>query len=104
MADHDTKDAVDSTFGAGATNKTEGNAKDALGHVKESIGSATGNDSLRADGLKDQAEGNVQHTAGKAEGFVERVKDGAANLVDAAKDLVDGDKNGDGNWRDKPRS
>lgn len=72
---NDTRDAVDDTFGAGAANKTEGNAKDAKGHIKEGIGALTGNDKLRADGLKDQAEGNAQHTVGKVEGFVERVKD-----------------------------
>ena len=79
---NETKETVDSTLGAGATNKTEGQAKDAKGHIKEGLGALTGNDKLRADGLKDQAEGNVQHTAGKAEGFVERVKDAVTGKKD----------------------
>ncbi len=72
---NDAKENIDDTLGAGTTNKTEGNAKDLKGRVKEAAGAVTGNDSLRADGVKDQAEGRVQHGVGKAEGVVEKVKD-----------------------------
>lgn len=54
------------------SNKTE----DAKGKVKETTGSATGNESLENEGKGDQASASV--------------KEGVENVKDAAKNLKDG--------------
>ncbi len=72
---------IDDAAGAGTSDKAEGSARETIGRGKESIGAATGNDSLRAEGVKDQ-------TAGKAQGVVGEIKEGAENLLDKAKDAL----------------
>ena len=84
MADNltdDTKEAIDRTAGAGTVDKTAGQTRDAVGHAKEAAGAVTGNDSLRAEGLKDQAAGKAQNAWGE-------VKEGAESLLDKAKDAL----------------
>lgn len=76
-----TKERVDDIAGAGTSDKAEGSAKESVGRGKEALGAATGNDSLRAEGVKDQA-------AGKAQGVLGEVKEGAENLLDKAKDAL----------------
>jgi uncharacterized protein YjbJ (UPF0337 family) len=73
-----TKRNVDEVVGAGTADKIEGSAKETVGRGKEAIGAATGNDSLRADGVKDQAEG-------KAQGLLGEIKEGVEHLVDEVK-------------------
>lgn len=75
------KENLDATAGAGTSDKIEGKAKETVGRGKEAVGAATGDDSLRAEGLKDQA-------AGKAQGVLGEVKEGAENLLDKAKDAL----------------
>lgn len=79
-----TKRNVDDVAGAGTSDHAEGAAKEGVGRVKEALGAATGNDSLRTEGAKDQA-------AGKAQGLLGDIKEGAENLVDKVKDAVHGD-------------
>ena len=78
-----TKRNVDDVAGAGTSDKAEGSAKETVGRGKEAIGAATGNDSLRTEGMKDQA-------AGKAQGVWGEIKEGAENLADKVKDAVHG--------------
>ena len=84
MADNlsdNTKEAIDRTAGAGTSDKAEGQTKDAIGKGKQEIGEATGDYSLRAEGMKDQAAGKAQNAWGE-------VKEGAENLLDKAKDAL----------------
>lgn len=60
-----------------------GAAKDAAGHVKETVGKAVGSEKLQAEGLADQAEGSVQNAYGQA-------KDAARDAADKAKDALKG--------------
>jgi len=52
----------------------KGAAKDAKGSVKESVGKATGNDRMAAEGAAERVEGKVQK--------------GVGNLKDAARDAL----------------
>ena len=63
------------------SDKVEGKTHEVIGRGKEAIGAATGNDDLRADGLKDQAGGKVQQLVGE-------VKEGAEKIGEKIKDAV----------------
>ncbi|GAA1496803.1 CsbD family protein [Paeniglutamicibacter kerguelensis] len=58
----------------GAGDKIGNKAKEATGKVKEKVGDATDNESLQAEGLKDQA--------------VAKAKQAGEHLKDAAKDVT----------------
>lgn len=73
------KESVDKAAGAGTSDKIEGSSRETVGRGKEAIGAATGNDSLRAEGVKDQATGKAQNAWGE-------VKEGADKLLDKAKE------------------
>jgi uncharacterized protein YjbJ (UPF0337 family) len=62
----------------GIDDKTENEATDLKGKVKESAGKATGNESLEAEGKGDQGEAKVKKAG-------EHVKDAAGNVKDAFK-------------------
>jgi uncharacterized protein YjbJ (UPF0337 family) len=57
------------------TDKIKGVANQAAGSVKQSVGNATGNDSLEAEGAAQKAKGNVQETVGKGKDAVKSVVD-----------------------------
>lgn len=59
------------------SDKISGMANEAAGKVKQGVGSATGNDKLRAEGAAQEAKGEVQQATGKA-------KDAVKNVVDKA--------------------
>jgi uncharacterized protein YjbJ (UPF0337 family) len=52
----------------------KGAAKDAKGSIKETVGKATGNERMEAEGVTDQAAGKVQK--------------GVGNLKEAARDAL----------------
>lgn len=60
----------------GLDDKLSNKAENAKGKVKETTGSAVGNESLEAEGKSDQASS--------------KLKDGVEKIKDAAKDLKDG--------------
>ena len=60
----------------GLGDKISNKTQDASGKVKETTGSATGNESLEAEGKGDQAESSL--------------KQGVEKVKDAGKDLKDG--------------
>ena len=62
----------------GADDKLSNKGQDLKGKVKESTGSAVGNESLEAEGKSDQAESSVKQG-------VEKVKDAAGDMKDAFK-------------------
>lgn len=57
------------------TDKIKGLANEAVGNVKQSVGKATGNEKLQAEGKAQELKGEAQQTVGD-------VKDGAKNLAD----------------------
>ncbi len=59
------------------TDKIKGLANEAVGNVKQGIGSATGNEKLQAE-ARPGAEGEAQKTTGD-------VKDGIKNAADTVK-------------------
>jgi uncharacterized protein YjbJ (UPF0337 family) len=62
----------------GTKDKASNKAQDLKGKVKESVGSATGNDDLRRKGKTDQTKSNLKDSG-------EKVKDAASHVKDAVK-------------------
>ncbi len=60
----------------GLKDKAENKVEELKGHGKESVGDATGDRDLQAEGKKDQASG--------------KVKNAGEHVKDAAKDVKDG--------------
>ncbi len=60
------------------TDKIKGLANEAVGNVKQGIGSATGNEKLQAEGKSQELKGEAQKTTGN-------VKDGIKNAADTVK-------------------
>ncbi|KMO13664.1 CsbD family protein [Methylobacterium platani] len=60
------------------TDKVKGLANEAVGNVKQGIGSATGNEKLQAEGKAQELKGEAQKTTGD-------VKDGIKNAADTVK-------------------
>ncbi len=60
------------------TAKIKGLANEAIGNVKQGIGSATGNEKLQAEGKAQELKGEAQKTTGD-------VKDGIKNAADTVK-------------------
>jgi uncharacterized protein YjbJ (UPF0337 family) len=60
----------------GTKDKASNKAQDLKGKVKESVGSATGNDKLEAKGKTDQTKAGLKDAG-------EKVKDAASNVKDA---------------------
>lgn len=56
--------------------EAKGSAKKVRGEVKETVGKATGDDNMRADGKADKAEGSVQKGVGKVK---EGIRDALEN-------------------------
>ncbi len=46
------------------TDKIKGATNDAVGHVKEGVGKATGSEKLQAEGLAQEAKGKAQKAVG----------------------------------------
>jgi uncharacterized protein YjbJ (UPF0337 family) len=59
----------------GLDDKIKTDATDAKGKVKEATGSATGDDSLEAEGKGDQSEAKVKEAGRHAKEAAENVKD-----------------------------
>jgi uncharacterized protein YjbJ (UPF0337 family) len=59
----------------GLDDKVKNDATDAKGKVKESAGSATGNESLEAEGKGDQGEAKVKEAGRHAKEAAQNVKD-----------------------------
>jgi uncharacterized protein YjbJ (UPF0337 family) len=63
----------------GSKDKASNKAQDLKGKVKESVGSATGNDDLRRKGKTDQTKAALKDSG-------EKVKDAASHVKDVVKD------------------
>jgi uncharacterized protein YjbJ (UPF0337 family) len=63
----------------GTRDKASNKAQDLKGKVKESVGSATGNDDLRRKGKTDQTKSALKDSG-------EKVKDVASHVKDVVKD------------------
>ena len=60
------------------TDKIKGLANEAVGNVKQSIGGATDNDKMKAEGKAQEVKGETQQTVGDA-------KQGVKNAADTVK-------------------
>ncbi len=60
--------------------KASGLANEAIGKIKQGVGSAVGSDKLKAEGAAQELEGHAQKVAGDAKAAV---KDGANKVADA---------------------
>lgn len=65
--------------------KAQHKAEELAGTAKEKAGEATGDDSLRAEGAKDQAKANTHQAADKVSDAAESVADSAAGAAKEAK-------------------
>ena len=63
------------------TDKIKGLANEAVGNIKQGVGSVTGNEKLQAEGKAQELKGEAQKTVGD-------VKDGARNLADKVKSKI----------------
>ncbi|AWB21433.1 CsbD family protein [Methylobacterium currus] len=63
------------------TDKIKGLANEAVGNIKQGVGSATGNEKLQAEGKAQELKGEAQKTAGD-------VKDGIKNAADTVKSKI----------------
>jgi uncharacterized protein YjbJ (UPF0337 family) len=63
----------------GSKDKASNKAQDLKGKVKESVGSATGNDDLRRKGKTDQTKAALKDSG-------EKVRDAASHVKDVVKD------------------
>ena len=61
-------------MGASA-DKVKGTANELGGKAKQSVGKATGNDRLRAEGAGQEVKGKAQKTVGNAKSAVKKVVD-----------------------------
>lgn len=66
----------------GLGDKVQGKVDEVGGKAKQTVGSVTGDDEMRAEGHADEAKG-------KAEGFLGKLKEIAEDVVDTAKGAVD---------------
>ena len=57
------------------SDKISGKANEVAGKVKQSVGSATGNDRMRAEGAAQETKGKVQSSVGKAKDSVKGAVD-----------------------------
>jgi len=70
---------------SGTEDKVRGKFDEAKGKLKEGVGDATGNESMREEGRMDQVKG-------KGRGALGDVKDAVDKAGDAVKDVFDRDK------------
>ena len=63
----------------GTKDKASNKAQDLKGRVKETVGSATGNENLKRKGKTDQTKSALKDSG-------EKVKDAASNVKDVLKD------------------
>jgi uncharacterized protein YjbJ (UPF0337 family) len=58
------------------SDKIKGAANEAIGHVKQAAGKATGNDHLVIKGAVQERKGEAQQALGKAKSSVKKIIDG----------------------------
>ena len=66
------------------TDKIKGLANEAVGNIKQGIGSATGNEKLQAEGKAQELKGEAQKTVGDAK---DGIKGAAQSAADAVKKI-----------------
>ena len=59
-------DAVDRANTSSTADTVKGYANEAVGKIKQRVGSATSNSDLEADGLAQEVEGDIQKLTGRA--------------------------------------
>jgi uncharacterized protein YjbJ (UPF0337 family) len=65
--------------------KTSGNAKAAQGAVRENLGKVIGSNEQQMKGAAKREEGNAEHDAAQAKGWMEGAKD---NVMGTVKDTI----------------
>ncbi len=63
----------------------KGKTETAIGHAKEAAGKLTGDNELQAEGVKDQAKGQLHETVGA-------VKEAGKNIASGVKDGIESTK------------
>lgn len=76
-----TKQAVDNIAGPGTSDKIQGASREAAGNVKQSVGEATGDEGLQAEGMGDKIVGKTQQVVGE-------VKQEASELAEKARRAI----------------
>ncbi|KAI8874962.1 hypothetical protein K501DRAFT_245628 [Backusella circina FSU 941] len=70
--------------------KTEGKKDQFVGNVKETVGSAVGNESLQSEGTTQRGSGQVQETAANVTGYVQGAVDQTMGAVKGAYNALTG--------------
>jgi uncharacterized protein YjbJ (UPF0337 family) len=66
------------------TDKIKGLANEAVGNIKQGVGSVTGNEKLQAEGKAQELKGEAQKTVGDAK---DGIKGAAQSAADAVKKI-----------------
>ena len=77
--DKHTKESIDSSAGAGTSDKIDGNVREGKGRIEKAAGELTGDKKLKREGVKDEIAGKTKKAIGE-------VKAGAEHLLDKAKE------------------
>ena len=96
----DVKETVDSTVGAGTSDKVTGKINEVVGTVKDKVGEVTGDKKLEAEGEVQHAEGKGEQILGNLKGSFEDVAEKAKHIAENAKEkagaVVEAGGGGDG--------
>ena len=88
-----TRDAVDDAAHSGAVDKAKGHTKEAVGKIKEKVGSVIGNRELETKGQLQRAEGKKDQMKGEIKEKIEDVKDRVQAGVEVVKEKIDQARN-----------
>ncbi|KAL0082341.1 hypothetical protein J3Q64DRAFT_1239762 [Phycomyces blakesleeanus] len=70
--------------------RTDGKTDQFKGNVKETVGSAVGNDSLKREGNTQNSTGHVEETTAKTTGYVQGLTDQVSGAVKGAYNSLTG--------------
>jgi uncharacterized protein YjbJ (UPF0337 family) len=70
--------------------KSEGKKDQFVGNIKETVGSAVGNESLQSEGTAQHGSGEVQETAATVSGYVQGAVDQTVGAVKGAYNALTG--------------
>lgn len=89
-------DAVTNAYNGGSgPSKVDGKKDQAVGNVKETTGSAVGNEHLQAEGQAQNAVGSIQNKAASVQGYVQGVADQVSGAVQGAYNALTGNTTGE---------
>lgn len=84
----DQRDTLDQAAHSAAADKAKGHLKEAVGAIKEKVGSAIGDDALQAQGTAQRIEGKKDRLKGEIKEAIAEVKDKIEAGVEVVKEKI----------------